>query len=207
MSLEQELKLTVNQEAKLDLASLTELMDLAVDTKDTSHLVSTYYDTQDLYLSKQKLGLRLRKHNEQWWQTVKTAGEVKDDLHQRDEWEHELQGPEWDIALLNKTPLVDIIANTAHWSTLAPLFTTDFIRESWQLTLADKSQVELAYDYGKVSAGNQSRPIHEIELELKSGDVNVLQQLAELLSQQYPLTASNVSKAQMGYELCAQEQG
>lgn len=204
MSLEQELKLTINHNVKLDLDSLKELTGLASDTKDTSHLVSTYYDTEDLYLRKNKLGLRLRKHNKQWWQTVKTAGEVKNGLHQRNEWEHALQGPEWDIALLNQTPLADIIANPVQWATLSPLFTTDFIRESWQLTLTDNSQVELAYDYGKVLAGSKERPIHEIELELKSGDVEVLKQLAEILSQHFPVTYSNVSKAQVGYQLNAE---
>ena len=203
MSLEQEIKLVVNSEQKINLASLASLMALADHDVESSHLVSTYYDTADLYLSKKKLGLRLRQHDKQWWQTVKTAGVVKEGLHQRDEWEYPLQGPQWDLSTLRQTPLADMIENTTLWSSLAPLFTTDFVRDSWQLTLADNSQVELAYDFGEVRAGDQSCSIHEIELELKSGDVESLNQLAKLLRSQFDVAPSNCSKAKMGYDLVA----
>jgi len=114
-----------------------------------------------------------------------------------------LQGPQWDLDMLRQTPLAAMIDNTILWSSLAPLFTTDFVRDSWQLTLADNSQVELAYDFGDVRAGDKSCSIHEIELELKSGDVESLSQLATLLRAQFDVMPSNCSKAKMGYDLVA----
>ena len=50
-------------------------------------------------------------------------------------------------------------------------------------------------------AGGLTQPIHEIELELKSGNVENLQALANELQQQLSLSPSNTSKAKMGYQL------
>ena len=180
-----------------------ELLKMADGQISRDHLISTYYDTDNLYLSKQGLGLRMRQVNEHYLQTVKTSGSVKNGLHQREEWEHELEGPTWDLASLKLTPLVTMIDDSKLWSSLTPLFTTDFWRETLQLTLAEGTQVELAYDRGEVTAGGFSTAIHEIELELKAGDSQQLSVLATTLSQQLPISPSDISKAQMGYELVA----
>jgi len=203
MALEQEVKLLVTSDDKVELTLLSDLLKMADGPIVTDHLISTYFDTKDLYLSKQGLGLRMRQFNEHYLQTVKTSGSVKDGLHQREEWEYDLAGQEWDIASLKLTPLAPVIDNTELWASLAPLFTTDFWRETLQLTLADGTQVELAYDRGEVRAGGLNTAIHEIELELKAGDSQQLGILATTLCQQLPISPSDISKAQMGYELVA----
>ena len=204
MSLEQEVKLVVNSTDKIDLTKLTCLVSINSSALETHHLVSTYFDTADQYLSKQKVGLRLRKHDDTWWQTVKTAGVVKDGLHQREEWEFPLKGSEWDLATLRETPLATMIDEPELWSQLSPLFTTDFMRDTLQLTLADDSSVELAYDYGQIIAGDKTGSIHELELELKSGNVEALLLLAKELQAELDVSPSNCSKAQIGYELAAE---
>lgn len=199
--LEQELKLVVLGQDKLELTSLAWLMALTDADMETQHLVSIYYDTPDKRLSKEKVGLRLRQKNKQWLQTVKTAGKVQDGLHQRQEWEEELADENWDLAKLKQTPLATIIDDAKTWSTLQPIFTTDFIREAYQLTVSDGTQIELAYDYGEVRAGELKAPIHEIELELKSGSVEQLKQIAKHLQEHFSLKSSDCSKAKQGYQL------
>ena len=199
--LEQELKLVVLGQEQLELTSLSWLMALTDADMETQHLVSTYYDTPDKILSKAKLGLRLRQKNKQWLQTVKTAGKVQDGLHQRQEWEDELVDANWDMAKLKQTPLAEIIDDAKTWSTLQPIFTTDFVREAYQLTVSDGTQIELAYDYGEVRAGELKAPIHEIELELRSGSVEQLKQMAERLQEHFSLKPSDCSKAKQGYQL------
>ena len=201
--LEQELKLVVEADDKLDLLSLSWLVALADRELETHQLISTYYDTPDRYLSKLKLGLRLRKKGSQWFQTVKTAGKVREGLHQRQEWEDELIDERWDLDKLKQTPLAEIIEDGESWSMLQPVFTTDFIRETLQLTVTDGTQIELAYDRGEVRAGNLRSSIHEIELELKSGSVEQLKQLAERLQEHFSLKPSDCSKAKQGYQLAS----
>jgi triphosphatase len=203
MALEQEIKLVVNSNAKLDLMRLAFLKPLIDGSLSTHHLVSTYFDTPNKHLSQQKVGLRMRKMDDAWYQTVKTAGVAKDGLHQRQEWEHSLAGPEWDLTLLKQTPLDELIDDEQLWLQLAPVFTTDFNRDALQLKMDEGSLVELAYDYGEVIAGDKTAPIHELELELKSGDVNALHTLAKQLKAELDISPSDRSKAQMGYELAS----
>ncbi|NOQ93348.1 MAG: CYTH domain-containing protein [Methylophaga sp.] len=201
MALEQEIKLLVKGEEKIDLSLLSYLSELSQEIPRIDHLVSTYFDTPDLLLSQQRLGLRMRQINDHYLQTVKTSGSVKNGLHQREEWEYDLAGPEWDLSTLRMTPLLTMIDDAETWSQLAPLFVTDFLRETMQLTLSDGTQIELAYDCGEVRSGQLTTDIHEIELELKAGDSEQLAVVANVLSQQLNITLSDVSKAQMGYEL------
>lgn len=204
MALEQELKLVVNGDIEIDLSALV-LPNYKIDGEMmTTHLVSTYFDTNELYLASQKVGLRMRQSDGKWMQTVKTSGHVQDGLHQREEWEHPLAFAEWDLDKLKKTPLATIIENPAIWSKIRPIFTTDFERKTLQLGLDDGTQIELAYDRGWVIAGEARQAIHEIELELKAGDVAYLSLLANELQQQLPVSPNNTSKAKMGYQLIKQ---
>jgi triphosphatase len=203
MVLEQELKLLVNSDKQINLSSLI-LTDYMIDAQiATAHLLSTYFDTASLYLLSQGLGLRMRKSNEQWVQTVKTSGHVKEGLHQREEWEHQLDSGHWNLDKLKQTPLSEMINDPDIWPSIAPIFTTDFVRKTQQLSLEDGTKIELAYDRGQVIAGKLSTPIHEIELELKSGQVKHLRLLADHLQQQLSLKTSDTSKAKMGYKLMA----
>lgn len=201
MVLEQELKLVVNSDTQIDLSLLILANYLVNGEQVTTHLVSTYFDTADLYLASQKVGLRMRQSDGAWMQTVKTSGQVKEGLHQREEWEHQLDAAEWDLDKLKQTPLSVMIDDSNIWSKMEPIFTTDFMRETLQLVVDNGTQIELAYDRGHVIAGELSVPIHEIELELKSGDVTHLSILANQLQQQLSLSSSDVSKAKMGYQL------
>lgn len=201
MSLEQEIKLEVLQDTELDLKGLEWLTALLASPPSHIHLLSTYFDTADKALQQFGVGLRLRQIGEQWLQTVKCSGEAANGLHQRKEWEHELAGPEFNDALLKQTDLAPLIAKPEVWSAIEPVFTTDFNRLVMPLRLEDGTCVELAYDRGEVRAGNKRAVIHEVELELKQGDIDSLQKLADSLQAALPLRYSDISKAAQGYAL------
>lgn len=201
MSLEQEIKLQVTQQHALDLDKLGWLMDLLEQPGQRIHLRSTYFDTPTRELQQFGAGLRLRQIGEQWLQTVKCTGKAENGLHQRKEWEHPLAGPEFDMVLLKQTELAPLVEDAAVWNALSPLFTTEFERLVLPLRLEDGTCVEMAYDRGEVRAGKQQAPIHEIELELKQGEIKKVQQLADRLKAALPLQYSDISKAAQGYQL------
>lgn len=201
MSLEQEIKLLVSQDTELDLLALPWLTELLEAAPSRIHLLSTYFDTPDKALQRFGAGLRLRRIGEKWLQTVKCSGEAENGLHQRKEWEFPLSGPEFDKDLLAKTALAPLLTKSDIWSAIEPVFTTEFERQILPLRLAGGTTVEMAYDRGEVRAGERRTRIHEIELELKQGDVKNLQQLAEKLKAALPLQYSNISKAGQGYAL------
>ena len=199
MVLEQELKLSV-------LEGEITLKDISIEGYQQSEitsqrLISTYFDTPNQTLIDSGVGLRLRFDGSHWFQTVKEAGQVKNGLHERQEWEHALETKAFDEALLALTPLKALIEDKVMWASVSPVFTTDFIRQTIVLRSQDQSEIELAYDKGSIHAGEKTTSIHEIELELKTGDVNHLQQIAVQLISKLPLETTNSSKAQKGYAL------
>lgn len=201
MVVEQEIKLRVLTDKPLELASVNCVKQYLREEGQSNHLISHYFDSEDLDLFKLGYGLRRRFNGRHWLQTLKDNGLVKDGLHQRQEWEHQLEGDAFDIDLLKQTPLKDVINDPKIWPKIRTLFSTDFIRQSWQLFPVEGCQIELAYDRGRVYLGQDESSIHELELELKAGELSQLHKLAARLKDELPLQTSDISKAQRGYEL------
>lgn len=205
MALEQEIKLAVIAESKLNLSDLTCIVEKSTTAVETRQLISRYFDNSDLALLKQGLGLRRRFNGQKWLQTVKETGKAADGLHERNEWEHVLEQDDFEFELLRQTPLIKVVKNELALSMLEAVFTTDFSREHWMLDLSEQTHIELAYDFGHVYTTSRKTVIHEIELELKSGSVDEVKRFAELLLEKLPVQYSDISKAQRGYQLFIEE--
>lgn len=202
MSLEQEVKLLINGTQSPDLEALPWLNAL-VQSREHSHLRTDYFDTPELALQQMGLALRMREMDGQWLQTVKSQGKVDKGLHLREEWEHPLPSAAFDLALLRQTPLVAFAEDTGRWKQLRCLFTTEFDRQIYRL-MEGQTEIELAYDSGEVRSEDLTAPIHEIELELRHGDLAVLNSVAEKLKNALGLNYNPQSKAALGYQLFAQ---
>jgi triphosphatase len=201
MSLEQEIKLALTDDKELDLKSLSWLEPFIDNEIQSTRLVSDYFDTPQLHLIKSGFGLRLRNDSGSWWQTVKATGQVVDGLHRRQEWEWALSEAQFDLDLLRQTPLQAAIDEPRLWSQVDKIFTTDFQRQAIQLKLDDKTEVEFAYDRGRVYSKDREAVIHEVELEFKSGSLESMKKLAELFFSKLSVQYNQSSKAKIGYEL------
>jgi inorganic triphosphatase YgiF len=69
------------------------------------------------------------------------------------------------------------------------------------LHCADGTVIELALDQGEVSAGDARDVISEIELELKQGNPQQIQDIALLLRSAFHLQPEAISKSERGYRL------
>lgn len=201
MVVEIELKLQIAKEDIAQLYSHALLANL-FSQKREEHLTSTYFDTLEHDLKNHGYALRIRQCGNQLLQTVKSTGEILNDLHQRQEWEQSVTSTYPNLVSLVdddlRTQLMAIIGEKK----LVPLFQTEFLRRSWQLELSDKTKVELALDQGEIIAGNLKEPISEIELELKEGSPAKLNEIANDLKRVIPLKVEYLSKAERGYRLC-----
>jgi inorganic triphosphatase YgiF len=83
---------------------------------------------------------------------------------------------------------------------LKPVFQTEVHRTS-QPRRVRQSQIELAVDRGRISARRHSRPIAELELELKSGRVADLFRLARTIERRTGAELDLRSKAERGYQI------
>ena len=195
MSNEIEIKLAVSDQAFNELQEHLKNFTCLVHKKQ--FLSNTYYDYPDHFLAKQKMGLRIRQEDQELTLTLKTNGEVVGGLHSR---------PEYNLPLTEKeTPtnaqLIEIYPfEELPSSTLQPIFSTDFNRTFW-LVEFQQSKIEVAFDQGKIIAGESEQPICEIEFELKSGNVQDLFDFVETLPFERDIYFSSASKAKRGYLL------
>lgn len=199
MSIETELKLGLEPDAVEALLRHP----LLAATPKQQHLSNTYFDTEDLALTQQKVAVRERRVGLQTLLTVKTAGESLGGLSQRREWEAPTQPGTFDFYhLVDDATIAESLAGMAH--RLIPVFTTDFERLSWLIAL-NESTVEVALDRGSIEVARHGRTMHqpicELELELKSGDSSALKTLATQLGSAITLLPSDESKAARGYAL------
>lgn len=157
-------------------------------------LRNIYFDTVELELLQRKIGLRIRYLEQRRLQTVKTSGQSVGGLHQRQEWEIEVDS---DTPDLGKIPAS---LSLSLQNPLLPIFTTHFERTQWDIQYGN-SLIELVLDQGTVATPEANLPLCEIELELKTGTPAALYELALNLLEYVPLQLENRSKAARGYHL------
>lgn len=197
MAVEIELKLRIAPEQLARLKRHPLLKAHQVARPVTRRLYNIYYDTPRLELHKSGMALRLRHVGRQWLQTLKGGGSVKAGLHQRNEWEVPVKGPELDFDFPEAANWKEHLPPSSR-KKLRPIFVTDFSRSSRMLNFQG-ALIELCMDQGEVSAGQSHMPISEIELELKSGDSRQLFELALAILDVVPFELEVVSKAEYGY--------
>ncbi|MGF1686330.1 inorganic triphosphatase [Photobacterium japonica] len=205
METEIELKFFVSPEFSSQL--LRKIAALKILQQSRRALGNVYFDTPDQILRQHDIGLRIRRFDDVFVQTLKTAGRVVAGLHQRPEYNAETTGttPELMLHPADAWPEGFEIAQVQQQ--LNPLFSTDFVRQQWLVAMPDGSQVELAFDQGDVKANGKTFPICEVELELKSGQTDALFTLARELCTEGGMRLGNLSKAARGYRLAADYAG
>lgn len=182
MDTEIELKFFVNADFSDKLRR--KIAQMKILQSSCRELGNIYFDTQDNWLRKHDIGLRIRRFDEVFVQTVKTAGRVVAGLHQRPEYNAEHTSNNPDLSLHPEDIWPEGKNSTQLQSELFALFSTNFTREQWLIGMADGSQIEVAFDQGEVVAGEETSPICEVELELKSGQADSLFTLARTLSEE-----------------------
>ncbi|WP_279145736.1 inorganic triphosphatase [Photobacterium carnosum] len=170
-------------------------------------LGNVYFDTPDQVLRQHDIGLRIRRFDDVFVQTLKTAGRVVAGLHQRPEYNVEVNSTKPSLALHPVDAWPHDFDVVAVQQQIQPLFSTDFTRQQWLVAMPDGSQIELAFDHGEVSVDDKRSPICEVELELKSGQTDALFTLARELCVDGGMRLGNLSKAARGYRLAADYQG
>lgn len=185
MPLETELKLTLQAR---DLPRLLAHPLLKNHPPQRQRLLNTYFDTPALALMEQRIAVRERRAGRRTLLTVKTAGTSVGGLSRRGEWEAPTTPGAFDFASLVDDQALAASLSQLAWQ-LVPVFRTDFVRRSWLLQHAG-AQVELALDQGSISTGHTPgspggslrQDLLELELELKSGPVDALLDLAHTLA-------------------------
>lgn len=204
----------MNQEIELKLRLNTRQLPLLEQAlannqfiaEPTLQLLNRYFDTPSMSLSQGGAALRIRQQKilgqmqAEIIQTLKTRGSSKGGLHQRMEWDWPLNQVELDLELIKNSGAKDHLSAELDLTTISALFTTDFQRKVWMYKHGDTA-IEIVLDQGQVSTEEHSIDLLELELELKSGDAEILFKLAKNIAQHCPVLMSDISKAERGYGL------
>lgn len=200
MAQEIELKFIVENDSVDALRN--RLHSLTAEHHQPVELLNIYYETPDNWLRRHDMGLRIRGASGHYEMTMKIAGRVVGGLHQRPEYNIDIDSPE---LALDRFP-AEVWPEGTLPPTLAaevsPLFSTHFVREKW-LVNEGNSRIEIALDLGEVKAGEFQEPICELELELLEGSADDVLKLARKLVSQPGLRQGSLSKAARGYHLAA----
>ncbi|MEW6990886.1 CYTH domain-containing protein [Colwelliaceae bacterium 6441] len=200
MSTEIELKyLTISEDVSNKVFTILKNRNLSF-THEVKKLSNCYYDTADLTLRHLDMGLRVRVSGEHIEQTIKTAGVVVGGLHQRPEYNVDIDVPFPQLDLFPDNIWANSESIVQIQPQLIPLFNTDFTRETWLVSVND-AVIELAFDQGIITSGGRSVNICELELELVSGDKQAIFTLAQCLFECLALRPGTQSKAARGYRL------
>ncbi|GAC31775.1 CYTH domain-containing protein [Paraglaciecola polaris] len=201
MDIEIELKLLATPSAQQDISSW--LMQSAINYTDSAgkQLRNDYFETPQRTLRKHDIGLRIRGCNGEFEQTIKTKGRVVAGMHHRPEYNVPIASPDLQLTLFDPRIWPESVSIVMLEKELYLMFSTDFFRDTFLLTLTDGSQIELVIDIGSVSAGGRNLDICEVELELKSGSAGAIFYIAKQLADITPLRFGLQSKAARGYRL------
>jgi inorganic triphosphatase YgiF len=165
--------------------------------------VSVYFDTDKHKLHRKRMMLRVRRSADGYVQTIKSAG--NSGAFARGEWESEIEGGAPDLRLAQGTALEPLLSGK-FCRRLRPVFETRVRRTTYPLS-SENSDIALTLDKGKIATGRSSKPLCEIELELKRGDEAELFKVARELTQALPVQLAFKSKSERGYELLAHRAG
>ncbi len=160
--------------------------------------VSTYFDTPDHAFGKAKVSLRLRAFDDHTVQTLKLPAARSNGLFMRGEYETEISGNAPDIEHLRQhfPPALRERLKTP----LSPVFRVEVRRTEW-IVQWKESAVSLAVDEGCIKTETRTEPLEEMEIELQSGRIEDVFDLARQFASSLPLRLEVVSKAERGYLL------
>ena len=174
----------------------------------TTQLLNIYFDTANHDLKQAKAALRLRFDTQAncWLQTLKTAGHEHNGMSARQEWEVVLTASETDVSAWQ----LELFAPDAQTylapiaDKMRPLFHTDFKRDLFEYQ-HDGEQYEWAIDRGEIRAAHGDNAtcitIQDLEIELRQGNLNSMQALAEHARTALNAQPQTLSKAARGYGL------
>ncbi|MEH2517116.1 triphosphatase [Bradyrhizobium sp. AZCC 1610] len=193
-----ELKLLAPQGSLEKLRELPVILQHARNRGAFHRLETVYYDTPERLLFQNGMSLRVRRSGKHFIQTLKLLPNSGQPLMRR-QWEAPVDGVTPDLARLPADEVGDPVTTLTN-DALVPVFATKVRRHVRQLDLPDAS-VEIVFDEGTIEAGARQEVLSEIELELKSGNADVLFDLGTQLVDAAPLQIGTRSKAERGYAL------
>ncbi len=165
-------------------------------------ITSIYFDTPGLDLRSQHIVLQLISAAGRGVQSIR-SGEVESaGLRTAHEWVTPVGRNVFDFTHLDDRFLSGVFVDPVFRLGLHPVFSTEFRRKTVAVEFAG-SQIDYCFDQGALICGDQTEPISEMTLRLKSGSPVRLFELALELHKDILLRLETARRDERGYALFA----
>ena len=193
--MEREFKWQVSRADQFDVITKSALVKPLCREFDKIEMEAIYYDTTDGKIAKTHGGLRVRRENDVIVVCLKLEAESAFDgaCKQREEYEFFAEDIRSGLSQLPSVGAPQAFCEELLNSDLIELGRSTCVRHACQLEL-DTCTCELSFDTGMLKRSGVSEPIHEIELEYKSGDVAAFDAFAYQLQTEFDLQPQPLSK-------------
>lgn len=165
---------------------------------------AVYYDTADRRFSRENMVFRLRQEGRRFYATLKWNGSSEAGFHQREEINIPLaDGSAFDhpsIDVFRQSHMIDELRKLLGNKQLIPVMEMKFRRRQKRLDTG-KSICELSADIGEIICGEKRAPIHELEVELYSGNRADMEALGAKIASRFGLKPGEKSKFRQGLDL------
>ena len=192
-----ETKVLADSETTLDeIAALYRIGNYRLAEPRTQHLQTTYLDTDNLTLTRNRFSLRTRCADGAWEMTAKWDGVIHADAHERAEINIPLEAePLLPICLPRE--VAEHVRPLVRQTPLRPLVVTHIVRRTRNVYDGPLLLAELALDVVRNSAPDSATKhpaYYEVEIELRDGPRSALAQIAALFLHNYELRPTHSSK-------------
>ena len=194
-----ELKLAIAPQDLGRLAKAPWLKAMQSGRARTRSLNATYFDTPDNHFQRHGLHFRIRKEDGRFVQTVKAKGASGGSAFGRREWALPVAQGSPDTGPLGADDVLGRLMPAA--GALKAVFETRVQRTTRRLKPASGGEISWDLDVGEIVTEAGSSPLHELELELVSGDPSQLFRVARQVLNVVPARLIRQSKADRGYAL------
>ena len=191
--MEIEAKYTASHTQFLELMKIHALGEYRLENLEEQTLSDHYMDTRQRDIQKAGYACRMREKSGQWTLTVKGLGGVEGSIHQREEYEIEIQQDtppqQWP-----NSPASDLVISLTGSHPLVELCAIHQNRTKRAVYRGQRLVGEMSLDVVDMESAGQPKRSYEIEIELQQdGTLSDLQTLDEIL-QNYGLHPEPRSK-------------
>lgn len=154
---------------------------------------ATYFDTPNGMLRERKIGLRLRRENEETVCCMKLRNTAQNGLHVHEEYECACKTLEEGLLQLVSVGAPVHLCQTLSETTLLPIARVRFERTPllWRTT---QFCAEFCFDSGTLANDRREIPFCEVECEYYSGDLTAFESACTKLADSFALCAEPHSK-------------
>ena len=181
-----------------------EINKMGLDAVEVIDMHADYFDTADYDFRRKGIAYRIRQEDERCTATIKWDVNVKEGLHQREEFnlvvndERFAQSP--DIEIFVSSDAYEVLHEAAGEKPLRGTISMDYQRRQFKVDTG-KSISCISVDEGVIHhIDGHTIPICELEIEWYYGDEDDFMHLADLVQSKYGLVTEDRSKLQRAYE-------